>query len=92
MAVDLTTYKFSSCKLNFLYYLGLWVEVNGIAPIQELWIDGRETCLSIFHYAKLSLNWNFIFKVNSLSFTRKTEVFSVSLLFVDERDRKSELP
>lgn len=36
MAVDLTTYKFSSCKLDFLYYLGLRVEVNGIALMQEL--------------------------------------------------------
>lgn len=92
MAVDLTTYKFSSCKLDFLYYLGLRVEVNGIALMQELWIDGRRTCLSIFHCPKFSLNWNFILKVNSLSFTWKTEVFSVSLLFADERQRKSELP
>lgn len=36
MAVDLTIYKFSFCKLDSLYDLGLWMEVNGIAFMSEL--------------------------------------------------------
>lgn len=36
MAVDLTIYKFSFCKLDSSYFLGLWMEVNGITFMSEL--------------------------------------------------------